>query len=198
MAETVKKKGSERKIEILQTATEILAQEGPGGLTLRAVAGRVGISLAAVQYYFPTHSDLIQAMADAVIAAFANDIAEAMQNDDPKARLRGVIDKFLTADGPTDQNIFRLTIHFWSLAHADPDGQEIFERFTAQYLSDVEHAIHQARPELSSRQVADRALALTSLFEGTNVMALVRLPRSELQKYDEGLVKAALAIIYSD
>ena len=47
-------------------------------------------------------------------------------------------------------------------------------------------------------EVADRALALTSLFEGTNMMALVRLPLNELKKYDEGLVKAALAIVYSD
>ena len=198
MAGTVKKKGSERKVEILRTATEILAREGPGGLTLRAVANRVGISLAAIQYYYPTHRDLIQAMADAVIAAFEIDVAEAMEKSDPKARLQSIIEKFLTADGPTDKNIFRLTIHFWSLAHSDPDGQKIFERFTAQYLSDIEGAIHQARPELSGRDVADRALALTSLFEGTNVMALVRLPPKELKKYDQGLVKAAMAIVYSD
>lgn len=198
MAHTVKKKGAERKIEILQTATDILAREGPGGLTLRAVAGRVGISLAAVQYYYPTHADLIQAMADAVIAAFETDIAEAMANDDPRDRLRGVIDKFLTADGPTDQSVFRLIIHFWSLVHSDPDGQEIFERFTAQYLGDVESAIQQARPELSQRDIADRALALTCLFEGINVMALVRLPLEEMKKYDAGLVKAALAIVYTD
>ncbi|MHA7857621.1 MAG: TetR/AcrR family transcriptional regulator [Henriciella sp.] len=197
MAETARKKPAERKAEIIRAAVDILAERGPAALSSRAVANAVGISLAAVQYHFKTHGDLVRAMSDAIVNAYAADMEEASQGATPKIRLQKLFEKFATDIGPTDPKIFKLQLHFWSLAHTDPDGKEAFEAYTKQYLERFQSAIKEARPELSDQQVAERALTITSMFEGMVVMALLRLSQEEMKKHDQGFLDAALAIAYS-
>jgi len=62
MASTKRKATSERQLEIVQAAREILVSEGFHKLTLRSVANKVGIKLASLQYHFSNRAALIQAL----------------------------------------------------------------------------------------------------------------------------------------
>ena len=48
--------------EILETAREHVAEQGPTGLALRAVARDLGMTVQALYHYFPSRNDLITAL----------------------------------------------------------------------------------------------------------------------------------------
>ncbi|MRG59276.1 TetR family transcriptional regulator [Agromyces sp. CFH 90414] len=62
-ARRVRKHPDERRAEILAAAAEIALAEGLEGITLRAVAERIGVRPGLITHYFPSAEDL-------VIAAF--------------------------------------------------------------------------------------------------------------------------------
>ena len=51
----------ERKIEILRAAIELIADEGYGSLSMRALARASGMKLGALQYHFRTWDALLVA-----------------------------------------------------------------------------------------------------------------------------------------
>lgn len=53
------RKAAETRRRVLDAAIDIMAIEGPGGITYRAVADRAGLTRAAPTYHFPTIEDLI-------------------------------------------------------------------------------------------------------------------------------------------
>ena len=52
---------SDRKQEILQNAIHIIASQGYGKLTMRALARASGMKLGALQYHFRTWENVLQA-----------------------------------------------------------------------------------------------------------------------------------------
>ena len=54
---------SDRKQQILQEAIGIIASDGYGKLTMRALARASGMKLGALQYHFRTREDMLRALA---------------------------------------------------------------------------------------------------------------------------------------
>ena len=54
---------TDRKIQILQTAIQIMASKGYGNLTMRGLARASGLKLGALQHHFPLWEDLLRALA---------------------------------------------------------------------------------------------------------------------------------------
>lgn len=55
----------ERRAEIIQAATEVIAERGYRGATLAAVAERVGLTQQGLMHYFPTKEALLVAVLEA-------------------------------------------------------------------------------------------------------------------------------------
>ena len=55
-------KGEARREAIEAEARRMLLDEGYAGVSLRAIASRLGISVGNLQYYFPTKDDLVEAV----------------------------------------------------------------------------------------------------------------------------------------
>ncbi len=53
---------------VLDAARDLLASEGLGGLTMRALARRLGVAPNAVYSYVPTKTDLVDALLDDLLA----------------------------------------------------------------------------------------------------------------------------------
>ena len=64
--------GEERQ-ELLQTAVEIIATEGYGNLSMRALARASGMKLGALQYHFRTGEEFLRAL----VAYIADEIRQA-------------------------------------------------------------------------------------------------------------------------
>lgn len=59
-----------RKLLLLQTAFDVIAEVGFEGLRTRAVATRAGVNIATLHYYFPSKQDLVEGLAQLIGAKF--------------------------------------------------------------------------------------------------------------------------------
>ena len=66
--------GRDRLIQILDTALEILIEDGYQALTLREVARRCNIQIGAVSYYYKSRSDLMMDVINHVLVPYADNI----------------------------------------------------------------------------------------------------------------------------
>ncbi|WP_330238589.1 helix-turn-helix domain-containing protein [Streptomyces sp. NBC_00525] len=64
-----------RQHQILAAARVLLEQEGPDALTMRRLAGRLGITAPSLYKHFPDKSSVVNALADAMLA----ETAEALE-----------------------------------------------------------------------------------------------------------------------
>jgi len=84
------KVAADRRGALVQAAYELIAAEGFERLRTREVAGRVGINIATLHYYFPTKEALIAAVAEHLSFQFSTIRAPSVSGADPTAldRLR--------------------------------------------------------------------------------------------------------------
>lgn len=68
-------RGSVRR-KIIESASELAQQTGPGNLSLDAVAARAGVSKGGLLYHFPTKTKLLEAMVAQFVDEFALSLAE--------------------------------------------------------------------------------------------------------------------------
>ncbi|HEX6447197.1 MAG TPA: TetR/AcrR family transcriptional regulator [Streptosporangiales bacterium] len=75
--------------DILDAARKLLASGGPSSVTLRAVAGEIGMTAPGLYRYFPSHEALLLGLTDAVVGELADAIeaTAAAHEDDPAAAL---------------------------------------------------------------------------------------------------------------
>ena len=117
MASTKRKAASERQLEIVQAAREILVSEGFHKLTLRSVANKVGIKLASLQYHFSSRAALIQALigqASDYYQSRASELLEPEFGKEPKQNFEQAIRSMLDADNFTNTAIMSYAVKFAS------------------------------------------------------------------------------------
>lgn len=68
---------------ILEAARDILALEGLDGLSMRAVAERVGVSATAIYHYFAGKQDLVDRVVESGFRRFTGYLAEAVARERP-------------------------------------------------------------------------------------------------------------------
>ena len=101
-------KGQRRRQEIVEGAAAILREQGPQGVSHRAVAQRVGCSLSATTYYFSGLDDLLREAGRVNIARWASraeQVAESTESNPVPTGETGVIDTILAATLPTDEEM---------------------------------------------------------------------------------------------
>ena len=73
---------SDRKEQILQLAIGIIAEEGYGKLTMRALAKASGMKLGALQYHFPTREALLRALTEYIAEEYRASLASLEEEND--------------------------------------------------------------------------------------------------------------------
>lgn len=90
--------------EIKRTAREVLTEEGQNGLTIRAVARRMGLSSPSIYRYFASHGEMV----GAVIVDLLDELVEHIRADVGEAGLADPGAGIRTAAG---------ALRRWALAH---------------------------------------------------------------------------------
>jgi AcrR family transcriptional regulator len=85
---------AQKRQEIIAAATVILNEHGVRGMTLKTVAAKVGLITNSVTYYFKRKDDLAVACYLAGIARYKTLANQALEADDPPARVRRFIDLY--------------------------------------------------------------------------------------------------------
>ncbi|MEV4231000.1 TetR/AcrR family transcriptional regulator [Streptomyces bobili] len=71
------KAGQDLRVRLVDVGVELLAREGVGALTLREIARRAGVSHGAPRRHFPTHLELLSAIARRGFTELAGRVAAA-------------------------------------------------------------------------------------------------------------------------
>jgi AcrR family transcriptional regulator len=95
--------------EITDTARQILVEEGPEGVTLRAIAREMGMTAPALYRYFDSHEELVRHLCGAIF----EDLTEAVHTAIRAAPQGDITEKFTAA-----AREFRR----WGLAHKQEYG----------------------------------------------------------------------------
>ena len=155
---------SERKQEILQAAIEIIASEGYGKLTMRAVARASGMKLGALQYHFRTRDDMLRALAAYIEDAYRRSW-ETLDLNGKEASLQELVHFIMDDPAGTALSGDELFPQLWAMSLVEPAMAEKMDELYDVYLEKLEARL----TALGSRTPGPDALAIMSLLEGTMV-----------------------------
>jgi AcrR family transcriptional regulator len=100
--------------EIIQTARRLLVRDGPGSVTLRAIAREMGMTAPGLYRYFGSHEELIRHVIADIFTELGADISRALEGvpDSDQAKVK------LTHAMAAACHEFR----HWALSHKDEFG----------------------------------------------------------------------------
>ncbi|PKQ27034.1 MAG: TetR/AcrR family transcriptional regulator [Actinobacteria bacterium HGW-Actinobacteria-4] len=151
-----------RRLRILETAMDYIAEEGYRGLTLRGLARRCGMSAPGLMHYFADMPTLLMAVLDHRDAKDQAAVAEQVEADRPTlASMREVADRIVDrmASNPQGARLFAM-VQAESLDPKHPAHHYFLERG------------HRAASEFAARMGPDvpdakaRALRFMAILDG--------------------------------
>jgi len=150
---------------IVRHAKMVLVEQGADGFSIRKVAQAAGISLGHLQHYFPTKSDLLNAMVASLMKSFYRYFKHEVEPV-PNALDRLVAcAEFILDQGP-DERMVPLLREFWSMATRDAAIAESLSNFYAHCQRFVAGMLTEANPELHPSEIEQRSFAAISLLSG--------------------------------
>jgi AcrR family transcriptional regulator len=157
---------TERQREILETALVIIAEDGYGNLTMRALARASGMKLGALQYHFSTRDDLLRALVDYIADELRERLDAATAGRDALS-IRELAE-FMLDDTVDEQYLTdMLWPQLWAMEQVEPLVSELLEDVYAEYLTLIEQAVQRAGATNSRAE----ALCLMSLLEAESLFA---------------------------
>lgn len=177
-----RKKHEDRRDEILDTAMRVLAFEGNASATMRGIAERVGISLAAVQYYFPTRRELLRNTIERCIGTDLrqmHDVSEDLDTN-PQESLHKVVQIHFSSS--RDPLISKFFTALWALASHEDELQEMMNEFYESECKKYAALIKRANSKLTQKVCDARAVLLMAQLEGLVLLVAPGRVNSALMK----------------
>lgn len=157
---------ADRKREILLTALEIIADEGYGSLSMRALARASGMKLGALQYHFRTWEDMLRALVDFIADEIRQRLATSgkeRKNLSIRELAEFMLDDTVDEDYLTD----KLWPQLWAMEQVEPLVSDLLEDVYAEYL----HLMELALSDAGVKNPRSEALCLMSLLEAESLFA---------------------------
>jgi AcrR family transcriptional regulator len=160
-------KGYARARSILKAARTLFAREGYGGMSMRAVAVRVGVNLSTVQHYYPSKDALLEAVLLQMLENYqANtDRHTALHAGGPSlAQFEALIDYVLDdLSTPESNGVFR---ELWALANHNPFAAEILGEILTRARKVFRNLIRRLRPDLPRHEGDLRGALIVAQLQG--------------------------------
>lgn len=186
--------GAQRRQVILDTAEDLIAEEGYAAFTARRVAAIVDIKLASLQYYFPTRGDLLKAVMENIVARYKDKaLSEVVDMTvSPSIRFATIIRWFLE-DIRTNSKTSRLFPQLWALAGHNDQARDALDDLMIAYRQQLGQWMSEVNPALSSAECEARCAVLTALIEGMTIIVGEGKPRhTATTGLDDTIVEMAL------
>lgn len=167
----IRAKGQKRVATILDAARSILIEDGYTQFSLRNIAGRAGIHLSNLQYYFPGKDELIHGLMEFIAEEYVQTYESLFQQlpDGPEQRLNAAIDYLLTDIRNTKTR--RFFIQLWALLESsDAHSGVLLNEMYAMHINTLYSLISEVTPHLSPGELQQRATMVAALIEGMMLM----------------------------
>jgi AcrR family transcriptional regulator len=157
---------SDRKREIIQTAIEMISDEGYAGLSMRALARASGMKLGALQYHFRTSEDMLRALVN-YIADEIRQGFDARKLGEGTPSVVELVAFMLDEDAGSEDALLgdRLWPQLWAMEQVEPLVSDLLEEVYAEYLGGLEKAMEAAGVQSPRAE----ALCLMSMTEGESL-----------------------------
>jgi AcrR family transcriptional regulator len=174
---------------IMSLMADLALEKGLDALSMRDVAKRVGISLASLQYHYPSKDALIAAFVDSVLGGFRADVAALRGAADPAEELRAVVTYAVarTLDERTG-DIFAM---LEARARHDAATAAALDAFMRVYLDTARDVLRHRHPDLAIDEATRAAVRLVAVIEG---LSSVRSAAQAAGLGDEDLRKAVVSL----
>jgi AcrR family transcriptional regulator len=187
-------KGLGRAHEILQAARALLAAEGYAGLSMRAVASKVGISLSNVQHYYQSKDALLEASLEYTMELFQakmDSIRDEMQGATRIEQFLSTADMFL--DEITDPVTHAIFFEIWALASRNAFASNLMAKMVGRERKAIYLLIQGLNPAISDEEYMQRAILMVAQIEGLMLFRLNRTTRTkEFQAVRDSVRKVLL------
>ena len=183
---------SERKEQIIQEAIKIVAEEGYGNLSMRAVARASGLKLGALQYHFPRWQDLLRGIADHISHEYFESVV-GLSDREAHLKLADIV-RIILDDEPGDVlNSEKLFPQLWAMALVEPIMNDLLGEIYGYYLDIVEKAL--IEEDIPTPRV--HARVLTALLESSSLFLSWDSRVKNIKKSERELLIAYLDTITS-
>jgi AcrR family transcriptional regulator len=152
-----------RRQALVAAAEAVLAREGVGGTSVRAICAKAGVSPGLLRHYFEGVDELIAAAYEAVSQRIdaALDAALASAEPTPRARLLAYLGASF-APPVLDERLLAAWVGFWSLVRTKPRMAAIHAASYADFRARLERLLAEA----GARETRLAAIALTATVDG--------------------------------
>lgn len=145
----------DREAAILDAALAVLARDGIGGVSMRAVAREAEVSLGLASYYFADKTALVAAALRRIAEEDLAIVRPAVDGT-PAERLRTALGR-VTAPDLLRRDYLALRLQLWSLAAVDGTYAEINRRGHRRYLGELAALIAAAVDGIDEAEATRRA-----------------------------------------
>ncbi len=191
-------KQPDRRELILQAVIDLVASQGPNGVTLREVAARAQVSLGLVNYHYKTRSELFRATLDWILERISQiqmEVWQTAETDQDKLASFFVCQEKLLLE---HSELLTAWLTFVTLGRTDP---WVAARVQEHYVERIEMArsfLKQAmaqgtiRPDLRPGLTAED---LTAWVEGMGLLWLNRLDKKGIAAHRHRAVRRWMKIL---
>ena len=159
------RKGRERIAKILESASQLLVEQGMEDFSVNKVAARAGISLGNLQYYFPRKKDLLFALLQSQLGPAQERVrAVADTADCDKQLLRDIVGDALGMNLRDDTCAAVWTTV--AMALYDPEMKSLADWWYSLYRDIITETVVRYNPDLEKDQIPSVVLTIMSAIEG--------------------------------
>lgn len=150
--------------KILKCLEDVALEKGLDALSMRDVARRANISLASLQYHYPSKDKLIDAFVHDIVSQLQAGIEEilALEQTTPKLPLivQYLVDEALQGKESS------VLLMIWARALHNQTTEEALKEFFQSYQRGVQTLVQVDYPTISQPQAATAATLIVSMIEG--------------------------------
>ncbi|GAB2958133.1 TetR family transcriptional regulator [Amycolatopsis acidiphila] len=162
---------TEQAERISQAVWRIMAEGGPQGLTLRAVAAAAGCTTGLVLHRFPDKRALLLHARDLLHERTGRQMDEREAEGGPPSEVLRAILGYAASVDPAKRQEARVWLGYLTASLADPDLAARHVTANRAFLARIGQLVAAARPGWDERPRTEVATALVALVEGVNTLA---------------------------
>jgi AcrR family transcriptional regulator len=159
-------KGSERAVVILESAKDVLVEEGFAALSYREVARRTGLTVGNVGYYFPSKEKLLVALAEHIFDRWDARFRRRVPPDLPPGRETFLYSiRFMIAENKRPKTK-SLLLEMWAMANRSRAIMGMMDTFYRRMRRWLEAMLEEIDPTAGAHRRRLRAAVITAQIEG--------------------------------
>ena len=163
--------GQERVVQILESALDILIEEGYRAVTMREIARRCGVRVGAISHYYKSRADLLQDLLNGILNSYEAIFDEIRRSSQYSAEeklslfISSILDDILT------EKTTNLFPELWAMANHDPMVAKIVDIIYIRSRAVINEFIVDINPKLDAEERETLALFISASLEGMTVFA---------------------------